>query len=253
MSDVPFSRPVVLVATCKRELDEFSCYTVREPYVEAVEWAGGQPLLVTRAPGGDFSTLLEVADGILFTGSPSNVHASHYGEAVRDESLPQDRERDAWTLPLIREAVKRGVPVLGICRGFQEFNVAFGGSLHQAVHEVAGKADHRPAPGSSLDERYALAHPVALTAGGFLESLMGAEQIEVNSVHGQGVNCLADGLAVEAVAPDGLVEAIRNPSGAGFNLAVQWHPEWKAAEMPNSGRIFKAFGEACRAYRKNRG
>lgn len=252
LSESPLVRPVVLVTSCRRDLDGFSCHTVRGTYIEALEVAGCQPLVVPRVPDGGLEALLELADGVLFTGSPSNVHASHYDEEVRDPSLPQDRERDAWTLPAIREVVARGIPLLGICRGFQEFNVAFGGSLHQAVHEVPGLMDHRPA--ESLDQagRYAPAHVVELMEGGILAGLMGTTEIEVNSVHGQGVNRTAEGLQVEAIAPDGLVEALSCPEGRGFNLAVQWHPEWRVQDQPRSLAIFRAFGRACMAYRQSR-
>lgn len=246
------SRPVVLVATCLQEVDGHSAYITRRPYVEALRFAGCQVLLVPGPGAGDVDELLDLADGVLFTGSPSNVHASHYGEAVRDEALPQDRERDAWTLAMIPRAIEKGVPVMGICRGFQEMNVALGGSLHQAVREVPGMSDHEPGEGESLEVRYGPAHPVKITSGGLLESLLGASEIVVNSVHGQGIKRLGEGLRAEAVAMDGLVEAFTDPAGKGFNLALQWHPEWQASENPESAKLFRAFGDACRGYRDGR-
>jgi len=249
---VPSTRPVVLIASCKTQLDGFPTYTVRDNYIEALTLVGCQTLIVPEAAGGDFSTLLAVADGILFNGSPSNVHPSHYGEEVHDPSLPQDADRDAWTLPLIRLALEQGIPIFGICRGYQEINVALGGSLHQAVHEVPGLADHRPDDRENLEKRYALAHSVAITAGGVLEGILGESEIQVNSVHGQGVNRLAPPLRAEAHAPDGLVEAFTCPAAKGFNLAVQWHPEWRPQDRPASLKVLQAFGDACKRFQQSR-
>ncbi|MGC4016802.1 MAG: gamma-glutamyl-gamma-aminobutyrate hydrolase family protein [Luteolibacter sp.] len=245
-------RPVVLIASCKRELDGFPTYTIRNNYIEALTRVGCQALIVPEAAGGDFSTLLAVADGILFNGSPSNVHPSHYGEEVHDPSLPQDADRDAWTLPLIRLALEHGIPVFGICRGYQEMNVALGGSLHQAVHEVPGLADHRPNEADTLEKRYAISHPVSITPGGVLEGILGKTETEVNSVHGQGVNRLAPPLRAEAYAPDGLVEAFTCPSAKGFNLAVQWHPEWRPQDREDSLKVLQAFGDACKRHHQER-
>ena len=146
----------------------------------------------------------------------------------------------------------RGIPLFAICRGFQEANVALGGSLHQAVHEVPGRRDHRGAKDAAPEVTYAVAHPVDVVPGGTLERVLGAATIEVNSVHAQGVNRLAEGLRVEARAPDGLVEAFSAREAPGFNLCVQWHPEWQAGTNPVSQRILQAFGDACRSYRQRR-
>jgi putative glutamine amidotransferase len=180
------------------------------------------------------------------------VHPSYYSEEVLDPSLPQDPARDQTTLPLIREAVRRGVPIIAICRGFQEMNVALGGSLHQAVQTVVGKFDHREKAELGMDEQYGDAHNVTVTPGGMLEAILGATEIPVNSLHGQGVNELAPGLSVEAVAEDGLVEAFTVSTSPGFTLAVQWHPEWRIQHNPYSMKMFRAFGDACRAYREQR-
>ena len=177
------------------------------------------------------------------------MHPDRFGEALRDPALMLDVLRDAWTLPLIPKAIERGMPLLAICRGFQETNVALGGTLHQAVQEVAGHRDHRARADASAEEQYACAHPVSVEAGGVLESIVGQSTIEVNSIHAQGVNRLAPGLRVEARAPDGLIEAFSIPRARGFNLCVQWHPEWQAATNPGSVRLFKAFGDACKSYR----
>jgi putative glutamine amidotransferase len=177
------------------------------------------------------------------------VHPGRFGEAMHDPSLPLDTARDAWTLPLIPEALERGIPLLAICRGFQEVNVALGGSLHQAVQEQPGHADHRAAREAPPEVQYGPAHSVDVVPGGVLESIVERRRIEVNSLHGQGVKQLARGLRVEARAPDGLIEAFSAPEAKGFNLCLQWHPEWQAARNPLSLQLLKAFGAACRAYR----
>jgi putative glutamine amidotransferase len=200
----------------------------------------------------DLDTMLELCDGIMLTGSASNVHPSYYSEELLDPSLPQDPARDETTLPLIRAAVARGVPIIAICRGFQEMNVALGGSLLQAVQAVEGKMDHREKPELGMDEQYGDAHKVQLVQGGMLESLLGVPEIPVNSLHGQGVNELAPGLAVEATAEDGLVEAFTVRTSPGFTLAVQWHPEWRITHNPYSMKMFGAFGQACREYKARR-
>jgi putative glutamine amidotransferase len=157
------------------------------------------------------------------------------------------------TLPLIRRALELGVPLLAICRGIQELNVALGGSLHQHVHEVAGRSDHRSDKSVPLAERYGPAHPITLTPRGILQGLLdGAATVEVNSLHGQAIDRLAPGLAVEALVPDGTIEAVRVVGVRGFALGVQWHPEWRVLDNPISRRLFAAFGAACRARARSR-
>ncbi len=252
------ARPVVLIPACNRTLGDHSYQVAGDKYVEAVRLAGCQPLVVptTAAPAAELDALLDLADGVLLTGSASNVHPRHFGEAVHDAALPLDAARDAWTLPLIPRVLARGIPLLAICRGFQEVNVALGGSLHQAVQEVPGKADHRDAATAPLAVQYGPAHDVNVVPGGFLANVLaglpGMPCSRVNSLHGQGVNRLAPGLRVEAVAPDGLVEAFTVSPAPGFNLSVQWHPEWQAASNPTSMRLFASFGQACAAFREQR-
>jgi putative glutamine amidotransferase len=245
--------PVVLVPACNRLLGEHAFHIAGQKYIDAVRLAGCLPLIVPNARADEFDALLDLADGVLLTGSPSNVHPSHFGEAVRDATLPLDPQRDDWTLPLIPRVLARGVPLFAICRGFQETNVALGGSLHQAVQEVPGQHDHRAPKDAPAAVQYGLAHEVIVQPGCVLASLLDglpeAVRIRVNSVHGQGVNRLAPGLRVEALALDGLVEGYSVAQARGFNLAVQWHPEWQAASNPVSIRLFKAFGAACEAYR----
>jgi putative glutamine amidotransferase len=245
--------PVVLLPACNRVLGEHPFHVAGRKYVEAVRLAGALPLVLPRLRPEEVETALGLAHGVLLTGSVSNVHPGHFGEAVHDPALPLDPERDAWTLPLIRRIRACGLPLLAICRGAQEANVALGGSLHQAVQEVPGLADHRAEAGAPAVHQYAPAHRVDVLAGGQLEAAVGAPAFEVNSVHGQGIARLADGLRIEARAPDGLVEAFSLIEPAGrepaFSLCVQWHPEWQAESNPVSMRILHAFGAAVRQYR----
>jgi putative glutamine amidotransferase len=249
----PAPPPLVLVSSCNKVLAGHPSHTVGRKYVDAVRLAGALPLIAPPFAEAQLPGLLDQAHGLLLTGSPSNVHPAHFGEDVHDESLPLDPERDAWTLPLARLALERGLPLLAICRGAQEVNVALGGTLHQAVQEVPGYDDHRGASargdGPSVEEVYAPTHDVAVEPSGLLARLLPEGRFTVNSIHGQGVNRLAPGLRVEARAPDGFVEAFTLPSAPGFNLCVQWHPEWQAAGNPQSMRILRAFGDAVHMYR----
>lgn len=253
MSKLTSSRlPLVLVTSCNRLMGEHPFHIAGRKYVDAVRLAGALPLIAPPFDEAQLDDLLDAVDGVLLTGSPSNVHPSHFAEEVHNPELPLDPERDAWSLPLIRRALQRGVPLLAICRGTQEANVALGGSLHQAVQEQPGLMDHRGAKGNknaSAAESYAPAHPVDVVPGGLLHRITGRASFEVNSVHGQGVKQLAEGLRVEAVAPDGVIEAFSLPAAPGFNLCLQWHPEWQAASNPVSMQILRAFGEAVRSYR----
>ena len=241
--------PIVLVTSCNHRFGEHPFHIAGRKYVDAVRLAGALPLIAPPFDVQELDGLLDVADGVLLTGSPSNVHPSHFGEDVLNPALPLDPERDAWTLPLIRRALARGVPLLAICRGTQETNVALGGTLHQAVQDVPGLDDHRSREGAPAAEQYGPAHPVDVAAGGLLAGIVGRSRITVNSVHGQGIKALAPGLRVEARAPDGLVEAFSQPAAPGFNLCLQWHPEWQAADNPVSMQILRAFGQAVHGYR----
>jgi len=247
---LPPNAPRVLIPACNKMYGRHPFHMVGQKYVEAVRLAGALPVVVPFAYPEELDNWLALADGILLTGSQSNVHPSHFDQDVHNPELPLDPTRDQWTLPLIRRAVDMGLPLLGICRGFQETNVALGGSLHQAVHEQPGLNDHRARSDEfPVDVQYGLAHPVTVQPGGQLASLLGAGEVQVNSLHGQGVNRLADGLRVEATAHDGLVEAFSVTKGDGFALCVQWHPEWQAANNPVSMAILRAFGAACQAWR----
>jgi putative glutamine amidotransferase len=232
------------LVTDRRVFDDMPVHQANDEYVVAArDGAGALPLLI---PSTDMplpvSEVLAAVDGLLFTGSPSNVAPHRYGGPARPMLL--DEARDATALPLLLAAIDAGKPVLAICRGFQELNVALGGTLHQAVHELPGMLDHRAPQGVSLDEEYALAHDIAITPGGMLAGLCVCGEARVNSLHHQGIDRLAEALRIEAMAPDGLVEAVSLPGARGFLLGVQWHPEWRWAEYPLSRAIFAAFGAA---------
>ena len=243
------AKPIVLVPACNRQLGDHPFHIAGKKYVDAVRLAGATPLIVPTALPEELDALLALADGVLLTGSPSNVHPRHFDEDVRDPSLPLDPDRDAWTLPLIRRVLAIGMPLFAICRGTQETNVALGGSLHQAVHEVGPHIDHRAPHGQPAEVQYAPAHEVEVVPGGLLAEIVDRKCFEVNSLHGQAVHKLAPGLRVEARAPDGVIEAFSVAEAKGFNLCLQWHPEWQAAGNPQSMQMLQAFGQAVRAYR----
>jgi len=211
-----------------------------DEYVRAIQGGvGALPLLIPSA-GLPPAEILRCVDGLLFTGAESNIAPSLYGSA--EPGTSPDAARDATTLPLLRAAIAAGKPVLCICRGFQELNVALGGTLHQKLQEIPGRLDHREKPDVTPDEAYAPAHPVRFAPGGLLVRATGQAGAMVNSLHAQGVDRLAPGLTVEAVAPDGQIEAVTG--GPGFVLGVQWHPEWRWAEDAVSRAIFRAFSAA---------
>jgi putative glutamine amidotransferase len=223
-------------------------HMVGEKYAHAVSRAvGGLPLLIPVLPEPlESQELLSRLDGLLFSGRPSNVEPHHYDEGPSEPGTLHDPERDATTLPLIRSAIEQGVPILGICRGFQEMNVALGGKLWQKVHEVPNLFDHREAKSASLEIQYGPAHEVVLEPGPMREWAGGADRVKVNSLHGQGVKQLAPDLTVAARAPDGLIEAFWMPRAPAFTWAVQWHPEWRVMANNFSVALFAAFGEAAR-------
>ncbi|MBL26533.1 MAG: hypothetical protein CMM50_03140 [Rhodospirillaceae bacterium] len=240
--------PLVGVTTCNKVVEQLHNFVAAEPYVTAVaEGASALPMLIPSRPEGfDVEPLVARLDGLVVTGSRSNVEPHRYGGPNSAPGTLHDPARDAVTLPLIRMAVAQGCPVFAICRGIQEFNVAFGGTLHQEVHTVPGLVDHRPDRSRPLDEQFAPSQRVDFVEGGLLAALAGSNHAIVNSLHGQGIDQVAPGLIVEATAPDGLVEAVRVAGAERFALGVQWHPEWRFHERPLSTALFRLFGEACR-------
>lgn len=242
-------KPVIGIPSDHREYTGHPFHMVGEKYLSAVVEASDAVPLMIPALGDDIDleVLLVHFDGILLTGSYSNVEPHHYNGEQSEEGTLHDPHRDAVTLPLARLALDAGVPLFAICRGYQELNVAMGGTLHQKVHEVPGYHTHLENPDDPIEVRYGPSHPVTLVEGGLLRRMMGKDTVMVNSLHAQGVARLAEGLVVEAVADDGLVEAFHVDGTPGFNLAVQWHPEWRPMENEFSKAMFKAFGDACRA------
>jgi len=244
------SKPVIGVPADRRMVDPHPFHMVGEKYLHAlVEGSGGLPFILPAL--GDLleiEEILEHVDGLLFTGSPSNVEPHHYDGEPSEPGTLHDPNRDALTLPLAKLAMAEGMPVLALCRGHQELNVVLGGTLHQNVHDVPGHENHRENSDDSLDVQYGPSHEVNLVEGGLLHGLAGTTTVMVNSLHSQGVAKLADGVTVEAVSDDGLIEAFVVDSVPGFALSVQWHPEWQFAQNEFSVAIFRAFGDACSQY-----
>lgn len=249
--------PLIGIPADVREIGIHPFHAVGEKYINAVAHGSrAVPLLIPAlGPGRDLESMLDHVDlemlvarldGLFLTGSPSNVEPLHYDGDPSAPDTHHDPQRDATTLELIRTALAEGLPVFGVCRGYQEINVALGGTLYQEVHEVPDKLDHRDDKSLSREDQYAPAHPVRLAEGSFLASLAGSAEVVVNSLHAQGVDRLAAGLEIEATAPDGLVEAFRVESATTFAMGVQWHPEWRYQDDPLSRALFAAFGDAAR-------
>ncbi|MEX3937071.1 gamma-glutamyl-gamma-aminobutyrate hydrolase family protein [Paraburkholderia phymatum] len=243
------TKPLVGIGADRTMRGEHPSHVVGEKYIAAVV-DGAQALAVLLPALGERQApddVLAHVDGLLFTGSYSNVEPRRYGGHASAPGTLHDPARDATTLPLMRAAIDAGIPVLAICRGFQEMNVVFGGTLHQSVHTVDGYGDHRENKEDDIDVQYGPSHALHLVQDGLLHKLAGgASEVYVNSLHGQGVERLGNGLTVEARAPDGLIEAISVANARAFALGVQWHPEWKHASDALSTAIFRAFGAACR-------
>jgi putative glutamine amidotransferase len=240
--------PLIGVPACIKTIDGHAFHSAGDKYVRAILVAA-ECLPVVLPSFGDLYDLPDLVarlDGLLLTGSPSNVHPNRYGEAATPEAQPHDEARDATTLPLIHEALEQGLPLFAICRGFQELNVALGGTLHPRVHEIEGRRDHRRPQDPDVDVQYGPRHKVTFTSGGQLEALAGTSEAIVNSLHWQGINRLADGLEVEAIAEDGTVEGVRVDAATAFALGVQWHPEYKVRDNPFYTALFQAFGAAAR-------
>ncbi|RMF39936.1 MAG: gamma-glutamyl-gamma-aminobutyrate hydrolase family protein [Alphaproteobacteria bacterium] len=245
------SRPVVgIIGNIHVINDQYVTQAAGRMNIEAVaRVCEALPLIVPALP--DFvpiADLMASCDGFVFTGGRPNVHPSFYGQEETEAHGPFDRDRDALVLPLIRACVEGGVPILGLCRGFQEIAVAFGSTLHPEIRELPGRMNHRMPPEGSLEEKFALRHDVRLTPGGRFAQMFGAEVVRVNSLHGQGVCEPGERVIIEGRAEDGTPEALHIAGAPGFAMAVQWHAEWQAAEDPVSRALFKSFaGELGRA------
>jgi putative glutamine amidotransferase len=248
-------RPVVAIVCDRSEVAGHPAHLALHGYVRAVAGiADALPLLLPAAAEAiDATSLIEAIDGIVLTGSPSNVAAERYGAPPLPATTATDLERDALVLPLLPALIDAGVPLLAVCRGFQELNVAFGGTLDPAVHERADRSDHREGSHDRPIARwYDDKHGLDLVPGGLLARLAGNPRVLVNSLHHQGVDRLGQGLRVEATAPDGLVEAFTVEKAHRFALGVQWHPEMRIDDSRLARAIFAAFGEACRQRRQQR-
>ena len=248
------TKPIVAIPCDYREFEGSDWHAVAPQYVRAaIEGAGAMALLVPALEdGNDAEALLDRVDGLLVSGARSNVHPSLYGRPATDPDGPVHPGRAATSLPLIRAALKRGMPLLAICRGIQELNVALGGTLANDIQEQPGIWDHRHPEDPDRDVKYAIRQGVSVKEGSCLARVVGAGEIQVNSLHRQAISALAPGLAVEALADDGTVEAVSVIDAKGFAVGVQWHPEyWVGTDSP-SGQIFSAFGEAIVAYVRTR-
>ncbi len=250
-------KPLVGISCCTKHFGVFGMpnHAASDTYIRATDHVvGAVPILMpANGPTADIETLLDRLDGIILTGSRSNVQPTLYDGPPHAEGTPEDPARDGITLPLIRAAVGRGVPVLAICRGFQELNVALGGSLHQRLQDLGDRIDHSTPMQPSPKIRQGKAHAIRVTPNGWLHRLAGATEIAVNSLHNQGIDRLAPGLAIEGVAPDGTIEAVRVVStpqrpAPGFVVGVQWHPEYDWPEDALSRAIFAQFGDVVRSY-----
>jgi putative glutamine amidotransferase len=240
-------KPIIGIPADRRLLNSHWFHCVGEKYIDAVvQAADAVPVLVPALGERYLREWLASFDGILFTGSPSNVEPQRYRGPESAPGTLHDPERDATTLPMITGALEAGLPILGICRGFQEINVALGGSLTQKLHDLPGNLDHREDKTLPLEEQYGPVHEIELVEGGVLHEIAGSRRIKVNSLHSQGVERLAPSLVAEAKADDGVIEAFRIDGAKSFALAVQWHPEWKVMENPFSRALFAAFGQAGR-------
>jgi putative glutamine amidotransferase len=248
---IPGNRPLIGVVSDRRMQGEHPFHMVGEKYLQALaDGADAYPVaLPSLAEGFDVLGIIHRLDGLFLAGSPSNLEPHHY---MGDPSAPgtwHDPERDINALALIPAVIRVGMPLFAVCRGFQEMNVSFGGSLHQKVHEVPGYHLHKENPDDPLELQYSASHQVEFVEGGLLHRMTGKKGAAVNSLHSQAVDQLGEELEVEAWADDGLVEAFTVRNAPGFTLGVQWHPEWKVLENPVSTVIFREFGDACRAYR----
>lgn len=242
---------IVVIPADIREFDGYVWHASPTQYVNAaIRGSHVQPLIVPALEEGfDADRVLDRVDGVLVSGSRTNVHPSLYGVEPTESHGPFDPARDATSLPLIVRAIERGIPLLAICRGIQELNVALGGTLATEIQDLPGRIDHRKPDVPDPDKAFAIRHSIKVAQGGCLAPILGSEVPRVNSLHRQAISDLAPRLAIEAEAEDGTVEAVSVIDAPGFAVGVQWHPEYWVGSDDISNRIFAAFGEAVSAYR----
>jgi len=246
------TRPIVGIVTNRHLInDTFEVHATGAMNVGVVaEVVGAQPVLIPSDPAvSSVAELCEICDGFLLTGGRANVHPDEYGHEPTEAHGLFDRGRDGVALGLIRACVERGQPILGICRGFQEFNVAMGGTLHPEIRELPGRMNHRMPPDGTIEEKFALRHWVSLTPGGPFARMFGADRVRTNTLHGQGIEEPGPRIVIDGRAEDSTPEAIYVEGAPGFAMAVQWHPEYQAATDPVSRPLFQTFGAALRAWR----
>ncbi|MEP0518804.1 MAG: gamma-glutamyl-gamma-aminobutyrate hydrolase family protein [Hyphomicrobiales bacterium] len=241
-------KPLVLVTADIKTMDRYNWHAAPQTYLKALaNVSNAQPVIVPNlADDGDMQSLLSRADGVLLTGSRTNVHPHSFGEIPDIKYEPYDTARDQTTLPLIRAAIENGTPLLGICRGQQELNVALGGSLNTEIQEQHAIMDHRAPVHDDQNVRFKLAHRITPAPDGVLARIIGGAPVPVNSLHRQAIDRLADGLTIEATADDGTIEAVSIPHATAFTLAVQWHPEYWASSETVSRKLFEHFGKVLR-------
>ncbi|MDO9415235.1 gamma-glutamyl-gamma-aminobutyrate hydrolase family protein [Pararhizobium sp.] len=242
--------PVVAIPADIREIEGNVWQATPNQYVRAAVKGSGVTVFIVPAleDGGETDAILDRVDGVLISGSRSNVHPSLYGQEAKDSDGPFDPARDATSLPLIRRAIERGIPLLAICRGIQELNVALGGTLASEIQDQPGIWDHRKPDVTDLDVAYGIRQSVTVKEGSCLAAVLGAGEVKVNSLHRQAISKAAPRLAVEAVAEDGTIEAVSVIDAKAFAVGVQWHPEYWALTDGPSAALFKAFGDAARSY-----
>jgi putative glutamine amidotransferase len=249
--DAHMTRPIVGIIGNNDVLNgDYPVFSSGKMNIDAVsQVAGCVPMIIPADPDAvQVDELLNLCDGFLLTGGRPNVHPSEYGEQVTQAHGAFDPARDAITLPLVRACVERGQPFFGICRGFQEVNVAMGGTLYPEIRDLPGRDNHRMPPDGTLEEKFELRHDVTVTEGGVFNKVLGATKVLTNTLHGQGIKTAGPRVMIDGFASDGTAEAIYIKDAKGFTLSVQWHPEWNAARDPVSFALFSAFGKAVKAY-----
>ena len=252
MSDI--NKPLVGIVCCRKEIERHPFHVVGEKYIKAIhEFSNVTSVLI---PSDDLTSrmpILNRLDGFLLTGSLSNVHPDRYKDSMKDSKMLIDTHRDEYVFNAVKKIIDMQMPILAICRGFQEMNVIFGGTLFQNLEAESDHQGHDFDRDASVEDQYDISHTVSFESGGYLSRLTELSEAEVNSLHTQGVKELGRGLNIEATSHEGLIEAFTVKDAAGFNLSVQWHPEWKPESSLISMKIFEAFGSACREYAEKNG